>query len=74
MGKQLDASIAAFDALSARFAEPRHRDAWAEAKTLLDAFRAVQDRVEAAAHTPKRFPRQSCWRMRRCHRGGSASS
>jgi methyl-accepting chemotaxis protein len=54
--KELDATAAEFDRMSARFTEPENKRKWAEAKVLIQEFRAAQHKVEAIAFTPEAFP------------------
>jgi methyl-accepting chemotaxis protein len=45
-----------YDALAARFTDPKTREAWTDVKALLGEFKAVQDKVEGVAHTPDALP------------------
>jgi methyl-accepting chemotaxis protein len=56
MWKELDATIAAFDKKVERFTNPENKRKWAEAKTLIEEFRAAQEKAEAVAFTPDAFP------------------
>jgi len=54
--KELDLSRAEFDRLAKRLTNPENIRRWAQVKTLLDEFRAGQDKAEAIAFTPDAFP------------------
>ncbi len=54
--RDMAADSAELDRLSANWTDPRNRTAWAEAKPLLDALHAAQDKVEAVAHTADEQP------------------
>ena len=54
--KELDLSRAEFDRLAKRLTNPENIRRWAQVKTLLDEFRAGQDKAEAVAFTPDAFP------------------
>ncbi|ARQ01829.1 methyl-accepting chemotaxis protein [Pseudorhodoplanes sinuspersici] len=56
MWKELDATSASFDAKAERFTNPANKKMWAEAKSLLQEFRAAQDKAESVAFTPDAFP------------------
>jgi methyl-accepting chemotaxis protein len=56
MWKELDATIAAFDKKVERFTNPENKRKWAEAKALIEEFRAAQEKAEAVAFTPDAFP------------------
>ena len=56
MWKELDATIAAFDKKVERFTNPENKRKWAEAKALIEEFRAAQAKAEAIAFTPDAFP------------------
>src|SRR5437879_4037927 len=56
MWKELDTSRARFDRMAEGFTNPENKRKWAEAKVMLDEFRAAQDKVEAIAFTPDAFP------------------
>jgi len=56
MWKEMDATIAAFDEMSAHFVNPENQRKWAEAKSLLAEFRAAEDKAEAIAFTPDAYP------------------
>jgi methyl-accepting chemotaxis protein len=54
--KELDRSRAEFDRISQRLTDPENRRKWDQVKTLLDQYRAGQDKAEAIAFTPDAFP------------------
>jgi methyl-accepting chemotaxis protein len=54
--KGLDETAAAFDKMAAHFTIPENKRKWAEAKALVQEFRAAQDRAEAIAFTPEAYP------------------
>jgi len=56
MWKELDATIAAFDKKVERFTNPENKRKWAEAKALIEEFRAAQEKAEGIAFTPDAFP------------------
>ncbi|MEZ5669339.1 MAG: methyl-accepting chemotaxis protein [Alphaproteobacteria bacterium] len=52
----IDQTIATMDRLSADWTNPQNVELWAEAKPILEAFRAAQAQVEAIANTPDELP------------------
>jgi methyl-accepting chemotaxis protein len=56
MWKELDTTITAFDKKVERFTNPENKRKWAEAKALIEEFRAAQAKAEAVAFTPDAFP------------------
>ena len=54
--KEMDATVAAFDAKTTQFTNPENARKWAEVKSLLGEFRAAQEKAEAVAFTPDAYP------------------
>ena len=54
--KELDLSRAEFDRFAERLTNTENKRKWEQVKTLLDEFRAGQDKAEAIAFTPDAFP------------------
>jgi methyl-accepting chemotaxis protein len=56
MWKELDQTVGEFDKMAVRFTNPKNKEMWASAKTLLVEFRAAQEKAETVAFTPDAFP------------------
>jgi methyl-accepting chemotaxis protein len=54
--REMDATVAAFDAKAAQFTNPENVRKWTEVKSLLGEFRAAQEKAEAVAFTPDAYP------------------
>ncbi len=54
--KEIDTLSVEIDRLSAHWTNPENRRKWAESRSVLDALRSAQDRVETIAHTPDEQP------------------